>query len=648
MKQRTAWLAVLLFLTCTAGFGQKSPVKFGDIPMEDMSMTVYDKDSSAVAVILVDYGEAYVNIGNSAELVYERHFRVKILKNEGLKWADAGILLYTNGTEEERVTGLKAFTYNLVNGSMVKTELSKSGVFKERYNRNYNIQKFTFPNVKVGSVLEYSYTVRSGFLSNFPNWQFQYEIPSRLSEYWAIIPDFFVMEKYMQGYLAATTFESKSKPNSGYSDNAMHWVMKDVPAFKVEPYMTSEDDYVSKINFALAYVNFPGSPSREIMGTWEKLNQDLLANESFGGIISGSGYLGKKTDEIIAGVTDPKEKIQRIYDYVKNTLEWDGVHDFYAYPPKEIFEKKKGSSGDINLALASLLEKAGFIVDMVLLSTRDHGFVREQYPMRKQFNYAVCLVRIDGVPVLLDATERYLPMGVLPDRCLNGKGLIISKNFHGWIALESKTKAKTTTSIDLTLGADASLQGTYSVTRDGYDAASTRKRIVKSGQEQYVKSLTASHPNWTLDGSTFTALEEVGSPLKEIHKVSILDHATSAGDVIYLNPFIHGQLEKNPFTLDNRLYPVDFGVLQEKTYLAKFVVPDGYVVDEVPASKLFSLPGNGARFTYSVTVNGNVVSVVCSLLVNKTIYVQTEYAYLREFYNQIVAKEAEQIVIKKK
>jgi hypothetical protein len=44
--------AVLTLFVLNGASGQKSPIKFGDIPMEDMKMKVYDKDSSAVAVIL--------------------------------------------------------------------------------------------------------------------------------------------------------------------------------------------------------------------------------------------------------------------------------------------------------------------------------------------------------------------------------------------------------------------------------------------------------------------------------------------------------------------------------------------------------------------------------------------------------------------
>jgi hypothetical protein len=242
----------LLALCAISATAQKSPFKFGDIPMEDMRMTTYASDGSASAVILEDYGKAYVTLSTvHASLVFERHTRIKILKKEGLSWADASIPLYHSGNGEERVSSLKAVTYNLEADKIVGTKMSKDGIFKEKFNRNINLQKFTLPNVREGSIIEISYNVNSEFLSNFPNWQFQYTIPVRHSEYWAIIPDFFVMEKYMQGYIGTTTFETTTRTKPGYSEKAHHWVIKNVPAFRSEPFMTSEQDYMSKVNFAL-------------------------------------------------------------------------------------------------------------------------------------------------------------------------------------------------------------------------------------------------------------------------------------------------------------------------------------------------------------------------------------------------------------
>src|SRR3989337_153994 len=392
---------VFLCLFVTSGLAQKSPIKFGVIPVEDLKMRIYDKDSSASAVILSDYGEAYVTVStNHAALMFERHVRIKILKKDGLKWADAAIPLYHAGSTEERVSRLKASTYNLENGKLVESAMAKDGIFKEKFNRNINLQKFTLPNVKEGSVIEYSYTVSSEFLTNFPNWQFQYDIPVRSSEYWALFPEFFTFEKYMQGYIAPTFYEIKNKAGNDFNTIGHHWISKNVPAFKAEPFMTSEDDYLSKINLALSYITFPGQTVQEIMGTWVKLNTTLLESEGFGKAVTGSNFLKKKAEELTSGMTDPLQKVSAIFNYVQKTIEWDGEKDKYVDNLKKVFEDKKGTVADINITLASMLEKVNVPVDMVLLSTRDHGFIRQQYPMEEQFNYVICLVNIGDKKLL--------------------------------------------------------------------------------------------------------------------------------------------------------------------------------------------------------------------------------------------------------
>lgn len=627
---------------------QKSPFKFGDIPMEDLTMSIYDKDSSAAAVVLFDFGKAYIGFNaGGAVLSFERHVRIKILNKDGLSWADASIPLYKSGSAEERVIGLKAVTYNLENGKVVESKMSKDAIFKEKFNRNINLQKFTLPNVKEGSVLEYSYTVNSDFLANFPNWKFQYSIPVRYSEYNAIIPDFFVMEKYMQGYIAIADYDIQNKSQANYTEKVHHWVIKNVPAFKEEPFMTSEDDYVSKVNFALAYINFPGQPSQEIMGTWEKLVANLKESEYFGKVITGSNYLKKTVEEMLVGKTDELEKIETIHTYVKNNIEWDGYKDYTAESPKTILERKKGTSGDINLLLASMLEKAGFEVDMVLLSTRDHGFIRKPYPMSRQLNYVVCRLLVGDKFVFLDATEKYIPIDFLPERCLNGEGLLVSNKNTGWVSLAPKAKAKSTITAELALNEDAELNGTITYLKDGYDAIATRKQILSKGQDEYVKDFS-KRKSWSVENSSFENTETFDKALKEHHSISLNDHATSGGDVVYINPFIESQFVENPFKTEKREYPVDYGSPQDKTYMCKITLPENYEVDELPQSKVVALPGNAARFLYNVSQLGNTINITSSFQINKALFIQDEYPNIREFYNIVVAKQAEQIVLKRK
>ena len=629
---------------------QKSPVEFGKVPMEDMRMVVYAPDSTAEAVVLEDYGEAYIQLsGVSSNMTFERHVRIKILKKEGTRWADAIIPLYKVGSVEENVTKLKGATYNLENGRVVESRLSKEGIFKEKFNRNMIHQKFTLPDVKEGSVIEYAYKISSEFLVNFPNWTFQRKIPTRYSEYWAIIPEFLTFQKYMQGYVPATGYETKDLNLAGYRAKGHHYISTNVPAFREEPHMTSENDYISKINFALSHINVPGQPVLEIMGSWEKLNTLLLADDDFYGVIKGSGFLKSTVADITKDIADPIGKITTIHNYVKSSIEWDGQKDFYAGAVRKILELKKGTSGDINLILASMLEKAGFDVDMVLLSTRDHGFIREQFPMVRQFNYAVCLVRLPDRSIFLDATAKYLPIGVLPEWCNNGKGLVISNSHFGWVSLDTKAKSKTLVSADFNMSETGLLKGKLIFTRDGYDANKMRNALQTMGQDAYVQDFIGSRA-WSVGGSEFENIAEITKPAKEKYDLEIQDHATVAGDNIYFSPFITMQMETNPYKSENRVYPVDYGSPIENIYFCKFTAPPGFVVDEAPQSKVLVLHDNAARYIYNVAASpgGDWISITSNLQINRNIFTQEDYLDLREFYNQVVFKQAEQIVFKKK
>src|SRR5690606_5857760 len=112
--------------------------------------------------------------------------------------------------------------------------------------------------------------------------------------------------------------------------------------------------------------------------------------------------------------------------------------------------------------------------------------------------------------------------------------------------------------------------------------------------------------------------------------------------------FIESQLVENPFKSETRLYPVDYGSPQEKTYMCKITIPENYEIDELPVSKVIALPGNAAHFLYNVSQLENTINITSSFQINKALFMQNEYAFIREFYNQVVAKQAEQIVLKKK
>src|SRR5687768_5635669 len=122
---RTVILCLLVGSLHFSLHAQKPPIKFGDISKEDILMTSYDKDSTASAVVLADYGVSVIsyrqNIGFSLD--FERITRIKILTKEGLRWGDFTIPLYKQGSDDEKISGLKAVTYNFEGGKIVESKL---------------------------------------------------------------------------------------------------------------------------------------------------------------------------------------------------------------------------------------------------------------------------------------------------------------------------------------------------------------------------------------------------------------------------------------------------------------------------------------------------------------------------------------------
>lgn len=668
--------SVLTFLVGVVSLplaAQKPPVKFGDVSKEELSMTTYDKDSTAPAVILADYGHSTIvyrqNIGFSLD--FERITRIKILTKEGLHWGDFSIPLYKSGSEDEKLTSLKAVTYNLEDGKIVESKVKNDGIFKENVDAYWNATKVTCPNVREGSVVEISYKVNSPFWVNFQDWSFQTSIPTVVSEYRAQIPEYFYYDRYMQGYVPLDVTEETRTGNSirltsfersggyttqstattdkiDYTDVNSRWVANHVPAFKPEPHMTSVNNFITKMNFELSSVKFPNQPMKQFMGTWADINKTLVENENFGGVITGNGFLKKIVEEITVGMLSGEEKIAAIFHYVQQNVVWDGAQRMYpSQPLRKVLDNKKGSSADINFLLASMLEKAEVAVLPVVLSTRNHGLLRVGTPVSTQFNYMICLVSANDKSYLLDATERLLPLGLLPERCLNGQGFAVAKDGFKWIPLESKFKTRVLTSGDFVLNPQGELEGKLKLDCNGYAALKNRKKYLLNGENEYLKDFVGSHA-WEIKSTAIQNADKIQDNFTQEHELVVNENMMLAGEMIYVDPFIRSAYKENPFKAEVREYPVDFGSPMEETFFLKLTIPENYTVDELPESKVLSMPENGARYVYNVAKNGNQITLTSMFHINKSMFTQLEYPYLREFYNQIVAKQAEQIVLKKK
>jgi hypothetical protein len=104
---------------------------------------------------------------------------------------------------------------------------------------------------------------------------------------------------------------------------------------------------------------------------------------------------------------------------------------------------------------------------------------------------------------------------------------------------------------------------------------------------------------------------------------------------------------QNPFAAAERKSPVEMYYTIDQTYILSLMIPDGYVVDELPKSTKVAFNGDQGYFEYLTVNQGGQLQLRCRVRLNKAWFEPEEYPSLRDFFAYIVKKESEQIVLKK-
>jgi Domain of Unknown Function with PDB structure (DUF3857)/Transglutaminase-like superfamily len=665
------WLLALLlctYLTPTAA-QEKSPVKFGKISPADFATKVYPIDSNANAVVIADIGNSEI-VGNTKGFfsIKHKHFkRVHILNKNGYDAANVSVYLYSiSNDREEELQSLKAYTYNLENGKVEETKLdTKEGVFKDKIDKNRVIKKFTFPNIKEGSIIEYEYTTVSDFLFNLQPWEFQGGYPRLWTEYNVSIPQFINYVFLMQGYYSPHIKDAKVRreafnlsENGGagaserYSFTAEvtdhRWVLKNLPALKEESYTSTLDNHLSKIEFQLSEYREPLT-YKNVMGTWPQLTKELLTSEDFGLPLSkDNNWLGDEIDGLIKSAKDNLEKAHKIYAHVRDHYTSIGYRGMgMDQNLRNIVKSKKGSTVEINLLLTAMLRYANLPAYPVMLSTRSHGYTYAMYPILNRFNHVVVKTEANGQDFYLDATEGRLGFGKLEPECYNGHARIINPEATAIELVADSLKENKFTSVFLVNKEGGGQIGSVQQTPGFIESYQLRNRIKAKGGadlEEEIKKQFAD--NATVSEFMVDSLDKYDEVVGIKYKI---ESPKPDEDILYFNPMFTEGIKENPFKSAERFYPVEMPHTLNEVYTLRLDVPVGYMVDELPKQIVVKLNEEGdGFFEFRLSESGGTISLRSRVVINRAYFLPDEYEMLREFFNLIVKKHSEQIVFKKK
>jgi hypothetical protein len=491
--------------------------------------------------------------------------------------------------------------------------------------------------VQPGSVVEFSYTMMTESVGDFPDWYFQDRIPTRYSELNTSIPS----ELTYKNLVMVTRPFVKNTPEVK--------AMTNIPSLQDEPYMNSRRDNYQRILYQLLSIN-AGAASQSYSANWTKVGEDEVNYDDFGG-----QFNRKLTDEeaIITkakSLSSQDAKIAYVFDEVKDKMKWDNDDERYTNEgTSKAWDKKIGNSTEINLMVYHLLHKVGVKVYPMLVSTRKNGKANPAYPSRYQFNRTVAYIPIDSTRFyLLDATNKYNTYKDIPGDLLNGFGLYINKDDRKYdmVFLQKTEPVRYVALINAEIKPDGKMSGTAQLNNFSYDREAAVEKYKTDGEKKYIDYLRNDDNSLKISSVKFENMEKDTLPLTQNIDFN-LDLTGSDDNYIYFNPNLFTSLKNNPFLSENRSTNIDFGYRSNYSISGIYKLPAGYKIDAMPKSTSMAMPDNSIIFKRIVAEQDGSVVVRFSINYAKSLYFKENYPEIHDFFKKMHEMLNEQIVLKK-
>lgn len=670
-------LFMLAFLLMVSHLNIAQDFRFGKVSKEELMETSHPDFPEANASVLYKRQNIRFVFRQGEGFVQENEVfeRIKIYNKEGFDLATHLIRMYSNSegstANDKHIYGLKGVTYTLVDGKIEEDKLRKDGIFEERTNKFWKTTKFTMPNIKEGCIVEYEYTVQSPNIG-IDDIPFQKTIPINKIDFEVATPEYFEYKALLNPQAAYTpklttisrnkSFDYTSKSRSDdygvqktnystskvdYHENVIKANLSNVPPLKDEEYVDNLFNYQAKLIMELNMIKYPNEPVRPLSTTWEKVTKIIYDDPDFGSQLNKKGYYDTDVDALLSGISDPMQKAEMIFNHVKSKVKWNDYHGYTVdNGVSKAYKDGVGNSADINLMLVSMLRYAGLDANPILVSTKNNGI--PLLPTRSGFNYVICGVSLDNSMVLLDATQKFTAPNILPLKSLNWMGRLIRKDESSeWITLTPTQSSRETVSLNFKLNTDLSAAGKVRNQFTNYQAFVKRERNDNFSNDQLVENLERDKGELEVSNFEMLNFKDSSQPLLQSYEFNLQNAIEEIGEKLYVSPLLFLSPKENPFKEDKREYPIDFVYPISDKYVVNIMLPEGYVVDNLPQNTKLEFNGSEGGFTYLIQENGSMLQLSISVDINKALILSDHYEQFKKFYKLMIEKQSEKIVLKK-
>ena len=619
-----------------------APVDPAELQMKDLP-----EQPGAPAFVLF-----HEEIDNDQQGSHSMYMRIKVLSDAGRKYADVQIPYYK---DEFNISDIHGRTIH-PDGSIVEFQGKPfDKVVVKSKNLKIRVKAFTLPDVQLGSILEYKYTLRTENNTLWPTrWTVQSDLFQR-KEHFKFVPYSGKIQMAHGEVGKGLAYNSMLPRGSEIKSvrDTYELDLANVPAFVEEEHMPPPQEYKYYVRFYYRRVNDADQFWREEGKYWNSDTEKFLGkkhgiSETVAGIVSASDTPEQKVKKIyayVAGLDNLTYKPQRTQQEQKVL----GVKDNRGV--EDVLRLRSGDRQEITLLFIAMVRAAGIPAYAMYVSDRSEDVFLKTHLSLDQLDAYVAIVQLDGKDVFLDPGTKFCPYGIMDWKYTGTQGI---KQLPGGgtelaqTPLPDYMKAVTKRVARLQLNDQGQVEGTLAIGYFGQEALIRRIEGSKTDDVGRTKILEDEVKSWLPSNAQVTISkppqwDAVETPLVAEFKIS--SPMLMSGGKRVLLPTNIFQFNRPPmFAHPDRKQPIYFEFPSREIDDVHIKLPDNLQVESLPANQEVKL--QYAIYRAVRKQDKNEIDMTRDLAIGAFVFPPDEYKDLKAFFDKVKEGDDEQVLLK--
>jgi hypothetical protein len=513
------------------------------------------------------------------------------------------------------------------------------------------------PGLDPGGIIALEYEKKMRPYLAETTWSFQGDIPHLKQSFTIALP---------AGFLYNATFAHHPRVDgSDLENHSYRWEMNSEPAIDLDSIPLAPPEGSLEARMTVHYSG-PGLAEPQ-EGTWQGIGVwfDGLAHDR----MAASPEIAAKAAELTAGKTDFFDKAQAIGEYVQGNIRYVaveiGIGGEQPHAAADIFHNKYGDCKDKATLLSALLSSVGIHSTLVIVDTErgvidpddpstygNHAIGAIEIPTGYDSPRLKSVVKADNGKryLIFDPTWELTPFGQLENNLQGSYGILMEGKESQIIQFPVMPPElnSVSRSASFKLSPEGTLTGAVTEKSFG-DVAEFPRRLARQadGKEQqtYMDRIAArDFSSVLLTGLKFTDANTLSKDVVTTFNLEAANYAVSTGPLLMIRPRVFGTYQL-PVDHKNRKLPIDLRETTEGHDDFDIVIPDGYVVDEMPEPVKHDW--GFASYESKTELHGNTLHYTRSFAIREITLPPRRYKDLQDMVATIGNDEDNRVILKR-